>query len=303
MQRARAGRVGGDDDLVSIRGGTYRLGSDRHYPEEAPARDVRVEAFAIERYPVTNARFARFVATTTYVTVAERPIDLRDIPGSPIAEAPAGSLVFVPTPGPVALDDASQWWRYVPGASWRAPEGPGSDLAGRDDHPVVHVAYADAEAFAAWAGRALPSEAQWEAAARGGLDGATFTWGDAREPGGRRMAQTWQGAFPWRNDAPDGHARTAPVGSFPANGFGLYDMAGNVWEWTADWYRARPGGTTSPCCASPDPEDPSPIPRKTLKGGSHLCAPDYCLRFRPAARMPQPVDTGTSHVGFRCIAR
>jgi sulfatase modifying factor 1 len=301
------------DDMVQLGGGDFLMGSETFYPEERPVRRAHANAFAIERFQVTNDAFARFVDATGYVTVAERPLDLSGIPGAP-PTYPAGSMVFHQTPGPVDLLDSRNWWTYVPGANWRHPQGPGSTIDGRGDHPVVHVAYDDAEAYANWAGKALPTETEWEFAARGGLDGASFTWGDEMEPGGAVMANTWQGEFPWQNR--NGERRTMPVGSFPPNGYGLYDMAGNVWEWTADWFRVLEGTTVAkPCCAPPElrsaTEDDSydrnepdiRIPRKVLKGGSHLCAPNYCLRFRPAARMPQMVDTGMSHLGFRCVTR
>jgi formylglycine-generating enzyme required for sulfatase activity len=287
------------------------MGSDRHYPEEAPARRVRVGGFWIERCQTTNRRFAEFVADTGYVTVAERPLDPRDFPGAPPENLVPGSLVFTMTRGPVDLRHLNQWWTWMPGACWRHPEGPGSSCAGRAEDPVVHVAFEDAEAYAAWAGGALPTEAEWEWAARGGLDGATYVWGDAPEPPGGRLANYWHGEFPWRHDA--GYGVRAPVGSFPANGFGLHDMAGNVWEWTVDWYVARPSDApAAPCCVpaggrledSYDPAQPQfRIPRKVIKGGSYLCADTYCLRYRPAARRPQMVDTGMSHIGFRCVRR
>ncbi len=221
-------------ELVSIAGGEFRMGSDGHYPEEAPAHRVRVDAFAIDRFPVTNRRFAGFIEETGYVTVAERPLDPADFPGAPAENLQPGSLVFTMTPGPVDLRHLNQWWTWTPGASWRQPEGPRSTLEGRDDHPVVHVAYEDAEAYAAWAGLELPTEAEWELAARGGLEGATFVWGDEPESPGERLANYWHGDFPWCADP--GYGSTTPVGSYPANGYGLFDMAGNVWEWTSDWY-------------------------------------------------------------------
>ena len=227
-----------------------------------------------------------------------------------------GSLVFRKTSGPVPLDDVRNWWEYTPGAYWKRPAGPGSTINGRDRHPVVHVAYEDAEAYAAWAGKTLPTEAEWEYAARGGLDGATFAWGDEHFPDGKPMANTWQGEFPWQNLKLDGHEGTSPVGSFPANGHGLYDMTGNVWEWTADWFTPRHSEVAHACCAPENPrvatqeqsyaasgEPGQRIPRKVIKGGSHLCAPNYCLRYRPAARQPEMVDTSTAHLGFRCIVR
>ena len=311
MSRALA-RVG--HDVVALDGGEYLMGSDRHYPEEAPAHRVRVDAFAIDRCPVTNGRYAAFVAATGYRTVAERPLDPAEFPGAPAANLAPGSLVFTPTPGPVDLRHLSQWWTWVPGASWRSPQGPGSTIDGRLDHPVVHVTHDDAVAYARWAGARLPTEAEWELAARGGLAGAAFTWGDVARPGGRVMANTWDGPdFPWRSTGESGFLLTSPVGSFPANGFGLHDMAGNVWEWTEDWWASRhPPDADRPCCvpanprggdvaASYDPAQPRfRIPRKVVKGGSHLCADTYCLRYRPAARRPQMTDTGMSHVGFRC---
>lgn len=298
------------DEMVRIAGGEFRMGSERFYPEERPVRTVGVEAFWIDRTPVTNTAFARFVAATGYVTLAERELDLSGVPGATVASYPAGSMVFETTSGPVDLSDASRWWTYAIGAHWRAPIGPGSTIAGLEDHPVVHVAYEDADAYARWAGKALPTEAEWEFAARGGLDGASFTWGEEREPGGAIMANSWHGDFPWRNTRRDGYERTSPVGAFPPNGYGLVDMAGNVWEWTTDWFRNAPPPASACCASAPSAEesfDPAfpdvRIPRRVMKGGSHLCAPAYCMRFRPAARMPQMVDTATSHLGFRCVRR
>ena len=312
-----------DDRMVWIPGGAFRMGSEDHYPEEAPVHDVRVDGFWIDRFQVTNRDFARFVDETGYVTVAERPLDPADFPGAPAENLVPGSMLFQPTEGPVDLRDYSNWWAWVPGTSWRHPAGPDSDLEDLADHPVVHVALEDVEAYAGWAGKSLPTEAEWEYAARGGLEGAAFTWGDEHFPDGKAMANSWQGEFPWQNLLEDGYAGTAPVGSFPANGFGLHDMAGNVWEWTSDWYvRTLAGRTpTEPkpsCCGlsiTVNPEITSPdgsydlrqpdfrIPRKVVKGGSHLCAPNYCLRYRPAARQPQMIDTGMSHIGFRCVVR
>ncbi|WP_083707354.1 formylglycine-generating enzyme family protein [Intrasporangium flavum] len=293
------------------------MGSAAHYPEEAPVHPVRVGAFEIWATPVTNAQFAAFVGVTGYVTVAERPLDPEQFPGAPAENLVPGSMVFTPTSGPVDLRHLSQWWTWVPGASWRAPYGPGSSVKRIPDHPVVHVCHEDARAYADWVGADLPTEAEWEYAARGGLEGATFTWGDEARPGGRIMANTWDGPdFPWRHTRESGFLRTSPVGSFPANGFGLHDMAGNVWEWTDDWWTsAHPEAAESHCCAPVDPRggrvegsyDPRQpqfrIGRKVIKGGSHLCADSYCLRYRPAARRPQMVDTGMSHVGFRCVRR
>ena len=298
------------DEMVRLPGGTFLMGSEKFYPEEAPVREVSVGPFAIDKFTVTNREFSRFVRKTGYVTVAERPLKAEDFPGA--ENVPAGSMVFKPSKGPVDLSDWRQWWDYVPGTFWRCPEGPGSSIESRGDHPVVHVAYEDVEAYAAWVGKRLPTEAEWEYAARGGLVSKDFVWGDEMEPGGKPFANSWQGEFPWQNLAKDGYERTAPVGQFPANDFGLYDMAGNVWEWTSDWYAQRPAAAKSPCCAAESPrhaieesyDSAFPdlrIPRKVLKGGSFLCAPNYCLRFRPAARSPQMIDSGMSHVGFRCV--
>jgi len=300
--------------MVFVPGGVLRMGSDAHYPEEAPAHRVAVDGFWIDACAVRNADFARFVRATGYRTVAERPLEAAAFPGAPPQNLVPGSLVFHPTRGPVDLRDLTQWWFWTPGAHWRRPEGPGSTLAGRMDHPVVHVAAEDAAAYAAWAGKDLPTEAEWEYAARGGLDGATYTWGDEVRPGGRLLAHWWHGQFPWQNTREDGFAGTAPVGSFPPNGYGLYDMAGNVWEWTRSWYTEQhPADAASPCCVPRNPRggpeqdsfDPAQprfrVPRRVIKGGSFLCADNYCRRYRPAARRPQMVDTGTSHIGFRCI--
>ena len=302
--------------MIQIPAGTFRMGSDDHYPEEAPSHLVAVDAFEISETTVTNEQFAAFVEATGYVTVAERPLDPADFPGAPPENLVAGSLVFTMTPGPVDLRHLSQWWTWTPGASWRHPDGPGSTIADRTDHPVVHIAFEDAEAYASWAGEELPTEAQWEYAARGGAEGHAFVWGDEAVPGGRYLANFWQGDFPWRNSEADGFTGTAPVGSFPPNDFGLYDMAGNVWEWTTDWYAERhPADADKPCCvpnnprgpdveASYDPQQPQfRIPRKVIKGGSFLCADNYCQRYRPAARRPQMIDTGMSHIGFRTITR
>jgi formylglycine-generating enzyme len=302
-------------DMVWVAAGDFRMGSDAHYPEEAPVHRVHVDGFRIDRHPVTNRQFAAFVAATGYRTVAERRPSPNDYPGALPHMLNPGSLVFHETPGPVDLRDYSNWWGWKRGAYWRHPEGRGSSVAGRLDHPVVHIAFEDAAAFVGWAGKELPTEAEWEFAARGGLDGAEFAWGDEFAPGGRCMANTWQGAFPYENLATDGYPRTSPVGAFPANGYGLFDMIGNVWEWTQDWFGACHQNAESPCCVPANPRggpeaesydacNPSlRIPRKVVKGGSFLCAPNYCRRYRPAARHAQPVDTGMSHVGFRCVVR
>jgi formylglycine-generating enzyme len=289
------------------------MGSDRHYPEEGPARRVLVAGFSIDRHPVTNAQYAVFVEDTGYVTVAERPLDPAEFPGAPAENLVPGSMVFTPTAGPVDLRHLSQWWTWTPGASWRFPEGPGSDVRDRGDHPVVHVAAEDADAYASWAGLVLPTEAEWERAARGDLDGAIYCWGDQPEGPGEHLANHWQGDFPWR--AEPGWGTTTAVGSFPPNDFGLVDMAGNVWEWTADWYQEHRWPDVASCCVPRDPRGGTPeesldpvqpqfrVPRRVMKGGSFLCADSYCMRYRPAARRPQMIDTGMSHIGFRCARR
>nr|WP_249186328.1 formylglycine-generating enzyme family protein [Microbacterium paraoxydans] len=292
--------------MIEVPGGTLQMGSDEFYPEEGPVHEREVTSFRLDEHPVTNREYARFVDETGYVTVAERPMDPADYPGVHPDDLVPGAMVFTPTPGPVDLRDWRQWWRWEPGAFWRRPSGPGSSIDDRLDHPVVHVAFADAAAYAAWAGKRLPTEAEWEWAARGGLVGARFAWGDETRPDGVLMADTWQGAFPYRNDGASGWVGTAPVRSFPANGYGLFDMIGNVWEWTADYWTHRhvPPGTVAvdqgrrASLLSAEPG--SPIPRRVLKGGSHLCAPEYCLRYRPAARSAQAEDTAMTHIGFRC---
>ena len=289
-----------DLETVWIPGQTTVLGSDAHYAEEAPTREVTVDGFFIQRHQVTNAQFAAFVDATGYVTVAERPPNPDDYPDAPPENLQAGSMVFHRTPGPVDLRHLNQWWTWTPGACWNHPRGPRSSLRNRDTHPVVHVAFDDAAAYAEWAGLALPTEAQWEVAARGGLSGATFTWGDEPERAGERLANYWHGEFPYLPDT--GYGTTQPVGSYAPNEYGLHDMAGNVWEWTTDWW--ADDRNVESCCAadSYDPNQPQfQIGRKVIKGGSFLCADSYCLRYRPAARRPQMVDTGMSHVGFRCI--
>jgi formylglycine-generating enzyme required for sulfatase activity len=302
--------------MAQIAGGTFRMGSDAHYPEERPAHSVTVDGFWIDRYAVTNADFAAFIAATGYVTFAERPLDPALYPGADPNLLKPGSAVFSMPARPVRPRNMLDWWKYVPGADWRHPEGPGSAIAGREREPVVHIAFEDAAAYAAWTGKDLPTEAEWEFAARGGFDGAAYCWGDEFTPDGRWMANTWQGEFPWQNQALDGFPGRAPVGSFPANGYGLFDMAGNVWQWTKDWYAAgHPHIPGRPCCAPRNPRgvaeaqsydtaQPGPrVARKVIKGGSYLCAPNYCQRYRPAARYPQAIDTTTGHIGFRCVLR
>ncbi len=292
------------------------MGADNTYPEEAPAHIVTVSGFWIGAHAVTNAQFTEFVDATGYRTLAERPLDATAYPGADPDLLKPGSAVFFMPSERVDMHNVHSRWAYVPGTNWCHPEGPRSTLEGRGQEPVVHVAFEDAAAYASWAGKQLPTEAEWEFAARGGLDGAMFCWGDEFTPGGRYVANTWQGEFPFCDTGADGFVGRAPVGSFPPNGYGLYDMAGNVWEWTDDWYSNRhPSEIESPCCVprnprggdealSYDPEQPAVhIPRKVIKGGSYLCAPNYCRRYRPAARHPQMIDTATCHIGFRCIIR
>jgi sulfatase modifying factor 1 len=281
---------------------TAIVGADNDYPEEGPAREVTVDGFSMATHQVTNAQFAEFVSATGYLSVAERPLNAADYPGALPENLQPGSMVFHRTPGPVDLKHISQWWTWTPGACWNHPRGPRSSLRGRDNHPVVHIAFDDATAYAQWAGKELPTEAEWEVAARGGLPQAKYTWGDEPETPAQRLANYWHGEFPYLPDT--GYGQSAPVGSFPANGYGLFDMAGNVWEWTADWY--GDDRATTPCCAADSLDAAQPqfaIPRKVIKGGSFLCADSYCLRYRPSARRPQMVDTGMSHIGFRCISR
>src|SRR5262245_7963930 len=302
--------------MVWIPGRTFTMGSDHHYPEERPAHPVAVDGFWMDRYPVTNERFRRFAEATGHVTFAEIPPNPQDYPGALPHMLYAGSLVFVKPSGPVDLRDFGNWWMFMQGADWRHPTGPRSSIGGRKNHPVVHVTYRDAEAFATWEGKALPTEAEWEFAARGGLDGAEFAWGGDLAPKGRRMANFWQGEFPWQNTLGERYQGTSRVDAFPPNGYGLSDMIGNVWEWTTDWYApGHEGDAAGSCCvpqnprgadvaASYDPCQPAiRIPRKVLKGGSHLCAENYCRRYRPAAPFPEPIDTSTCHVGFRCVLR
>lgn len=295
------------EGMAWIAGGAFLMGSNEFYPEERPAHRVAVAGFWIDRYPVTNGEFGRFVEATGYVTVAERVPDPADYPGIDVEVLVPGSLVFVAPERPVRRMDPRLWWRYVPGACWKYPEGPGSDVRGRERHPVVHVSFEDARAYAAWANKALPTEAEWEFAARGGLEGATFVWGAEFMPGGRRMAKTWEGVFPWRNLAQEGWERTAPVGAFAANGYGLYDMAGNVWEWTEDVYEPGHRARKQSCCTlmmrKMSGAEPSELVQRVVKGGSHLCSAEYCFRFRPAARQGESVDTSTGHIGFRCVVR
>nr|KDP72696.1 gliding motility-associated lipoprotein GldK [Ensifer adhaerens] len=302
-------------EQIWIEGGTFLMGSDKHYPEEAPAHPVKVDGFWIDVTPVTNRQFAAFVEATGYVTEAEKTPDPKDYPGALPEMMRAGSVIFDP-PKRVTSNSPSQWWNFKFGADWRRPYGRQSNIRGKLDHPVVQVSYLDAKAYAAWAGKDLPTEAEWEFAAKGGLEGAEFAWGDELVPEGRFMANTWHGMFPTENLKPDGFERTSPVASFPANGYGLYDMIGNTWEWTSDYWSTRhPAPAQKSCCipanprggdreASFDPRQPTiHIARRVVKGGSHLCAPNYCRRYRPAARHAHEENAATTHIGFRCIRR
>lgn len=301
-------------DMIWIAGGTFQMGSNsRKYPEEGPVHTVTVSGFWMDKYLVTNKQFQKFVKETGYITFAEKPPKAEDYPNADPEMLVSGSAVFTKPDQPVNPRTVC-WWQYVPGANWRHPEGPGSSIKGRENHPVVQIVYEDALAYAQWAGKQLPTEAQWEFAARGGLEGAEFAWGDEFMPNGKVMANTWKGQFPWQNlkSRPPG---AEAVGSYPANGYGLYDIIGNVWEWTSDWYREQhPKNPTKACCTPRNPrgakeEDSYDIrlhpsmrkPRKVLKGGSFLCAPNYCARYRPAARYPEDIDTSTNHIGFRTI--
>lgn len=300
-----------------IEGGEFSMGSDRHYPDEGPARLVEVEGFAIDITTVTNDQFSEFVEASGHVTVAEVAPKAEDFPDASIEDLVPGSLVFQMTEGPVNLGDYRNWWHWTHGADWRHPTGPESDLEGLEDHPVTQVTHEDAAAYATWAGKSLPTEAEWEFASRGGLDSAEFVWGDDDpQDTDQPSANTWQGRFPYENIESDGFTRTSPVGLFAPNGYGLYDMAGNVWEWTNDWYHNPSLRAVEPSCCAPthplaprieesyDPGLPGSVdPRKVIKGGSHLCTIQYCFRYRPAARQPQTLDTSTCHLGFRCVTR
>lgn len=303
-------------DMVWVPGGTFLMGADHHYAEEAPAHTVTVNGFWMDKYLVTNAQFQKFIKATGYVTFAERPVNPDNYPGAQPELLQPSSCVFVKPDRPVDRGSHYNWWAYIAGANWRHPEGAGSSIKGRDNHPVVHVTYEDVEAYAQWIGKAIPTEAEWEFAAWGGQDYAEFAWGDELHPKGKMMANTWQGEFPWENLRTDGYEGTSPVGVFPVNGYGLYDMIGNTWEWTTDWYQEHNQIKNESCCgtlvnprggepeASYDPQMPDvKIPRKVIKGGSFLCAPSYCRRYRPPARMAEPIDTSTSHLGFRLIVR
>lgn len=308
----RADRKG----MTWIPGGAFWMGSDDFYPEERPVHQESVDGFWMDIHPVTAAQFRRFVKETGYVTMAEAQPDAADYPDADPDLLVPGSMVFTPPDQPVPLDDNRRWWSYVPHASWRRPEGPGSNIGERNLHPVTHVSYQDACAYAQWAGKQLPTEAEWECAARGGLDRSAYVWGDEHEPNGRPGGNVWQGQFPWQNLVTDGYAGTSPIGRFRPNGYGLFDMAGNVWEWTCDFYTtshaagAKNVNPESSCCIPRNPvQDSAPdesderFARRVIKGGSHLCAPNYCMRYRPAARASHTEDASTGHIGFRCIDR
>ena len=302
--------------MVWIPGGTFEMGSAiPAYPEEGPVHTVTVSGFWMDTYQVTNRQFEAFVEATGYVSFAEKPPKAEDYPDALPELLVPGSAVFIKPDRPVNPRSVC-WWDYVPGADWRHPEGPESSIEGRPDHPVVHVVHEDAAAYAEWAGKTLPTEAEWEFAARGGLPGAVFAWGNAMRTGGKVMANTWHGLFPHQNLKPHPPGAVA-VGGYPANGYGLHDMIGNVWEWTDDWYRERhPANPAKACCTPRNPRGGTEAnsydrnapaserkPRKVLKGGSFLCAPNYCARYRPAARYPEAIDTSTNHVGMRMIVR
>ncbi len=302
--------------MMWVEGGKFNMGSNHHYPEEAPVHPVSVDGFWMDAAPVTNKDFHRFAQATGYQTFAETPPRLEDYPDAKPELLFAGSLVFSPTGQRVDLRNSALWWTFVRGANWRHPTGPHSTIEGLDHHPVVHIAHQDAAAYAAWAGKALPSEAEWEFAARSEEPNHEFSWGDALSPGGVAQANIWHGEFPWQSLSPHSATGTSPIGSYPANSLGLFDMIGNVWEWTDDFYAPQhPQAAAKACCVPHNPRGPSalesidplmpdiPIPRKVLKGGSYLCAPNYCRRYRPAARLPEPIDTTTNHVGFRCVRR
>lgn len=297
---------------VALSGGSFPAGSNEFYPDERPQRLAKVDGFLLGATPVTNRQFQVFVEDTGYVTVAERTLSEIEFPHLTDLERAPGSLVFTPTSGPVDLGDWRQWWNWVPGANWRRPQGRPADEKTLAHHPVVHVAYPDAVAYSEWAGGRLPTEAELEYAACGGNEPAPYAWGETRDPDGELMANTWHGNFPYRNEGANGWIGTSPVGSFPANAYGLFDCIGNVWEWTSDQYDA-PQSASACACGGDDapqsstPQDPALTPaelivRRVLKGGSHLCAPEYCLRYRPAARSPQAEDSATTHIGFR-VAR
>jgi formylglycine-generating enzyme required for sulfatase activity len=293
--------------MIWVPGGSFVMGSDKFYPEERPLRRVSVTGYWIDQHEVTNAEFAQFVAATGYKTVAERGLDPKLYPEVPEELRKPGSMVFFEPDPKARVRDITDWWRYVKGADWQHPKGPESSIKGLENNPVVHIAFADAQAYAQWRGRVIPTEAEWEFAARGGLDGADFSWGDEPNPDGKYMANSWQGFFPFQDDNKDGYHGTAPVGCYPANGYGLYDMIGNVWEWATDTYVPGHAAVTN---GSVNPEGPPAAaksgpagPLRVIKGGSWLCSSNFCGRYRPAARQPQEADLGADHIGFRTILR
>jgi formylglycine-generating enzyme required for sulfatase activity len=291
--------------MVHLAGGTFTMGSETERMEEKVTHKAAVGPFWIGRHEVTNAQFTKFIEATGYKTVAERPADSKQHPGIPPELLVPGAMVFQQPKGVVNRADVTQWWRYVPGADWRHPFGPGSSIEGKENHPVVNVAYEDAKAYAQWLGHTLPTEAEWEFAARGGLDGAKYSWGDSYDPAGGWKANTWQGDFPIHDEALDGFSGTAPVGCFQPNGYGLFDMIGNVWEYTSDQWRPyhMPQFASLPSkqeISSDAPQAGGPL---TIKGGSWLCAPNFCERYRPSARQPQERGLGAVHIGFRTVLR
>jgi sulfatase modifying factor 1 len=293
------------NEMVWIPGGTFWMGTEDGHPDEVPVHQVTVDGFWMDKTEVTNEQFEKFVRATGYVTVAERKPDPKDFPGVPTENLVAGSVVFAPPPGEVPLDNHYIWWKYLPGANWRHPEGPDASIQGREKHPVVHVCWDDAAAYAKWSGKRLPTEAEWEFAARGGLDRQPYGWGKEQVPKGQWQANIWQGKFPNENTLADKYYTTAPVASFPPNGYGLYDIAGNVWEWCQDWYRPDtyakgPDKNPSGPGDSFDPNEPG-LPKKVMRGGSYLCSDLYCTGYRPSARMKSSPDTGLIHTGFRCV--
>ena len=293
------------EGMTWIPGGTFRMGSSTGPDDGRPIHEVTVDGFWMDTTEVTNAEFKKFVDATGYVTVAERKPDPKDFPGAPPELLVPGAGVFTPTVQPVSLANAMQWWRWQPGASWKHPEGPGSSLEGRMDHPVVQVCWEDATAYGKWADKRLPTEAEWEFAARGGLDQKVYMWGDDKNPGGKWMSNTWTGAFPYKNTKEDGFEYSAPVKSFPPNGYGLYDMSGNVWEWTNDWYRPdyyqhSPAKNPTGPEDSFDPQEPG-TPKRVTRGGSFLCSDEYCIAYQAGIRGKTSPDTGLQHTGFRCV--
>jgi formylglycine-generating enzyme required for sulfatase activity len=297
------------DGMAWIPGGHFWMGTD-HMEDAQPVHQVEIKGFWMDRTDITNEQFARFAKATGYVTIAERPLNPKEFPNLAADELAAGSVVFTPPAHPISLENPLAWWQFVRGANWRHPDGPNSNLRGKENYPVVHIAWPDANAYAKWAGKRLPTEAEWEFAARGGLDRQNYVWGNELNPGGKWKANTFQGHFPNHNTSEDGYAGIAPVASFAPNGYGLYDMSGNVWQWVSDWYRpdyyahlnrdgssvANPQGPRD----SFDPQEPG-VQKRVQKGGSYLCTDQYCERYMPGARGKGDPETGTNHLGFRCV--